>query len=188
MTSTQHGTADVPSRRGARVGSHEADAFDRSKAGPRARRVGSRQAGSLDRSKTKNAVQHHDGIPDEREREFLAEGFGDHLRSLRLDAGLTQAQLAAKVKCTRETVSLLETGRRRPEAGMVRRLLRHLVPPERRRFERKQLNRMADTSWREWERKTCRQQVVTRADMAEWDARERAKLKRLQAQLKRRTV
>lgn len=139
-------------------------------------------------SRCAHDVGSHRGSPDERERQFLAEGFGARLRSLRLAAGLTQAQLAARAKCTRETVSLLENGRRRPEVRMVRLLLRHLVPSERRALERKLLNRLADTSWREHERRTGRRQVATRADAEAFVARELARGERLRARIAQRTI
>lgn len=100
----------------------------------------------------------HDGTPDDREREFLREGFGAHLRSLRLAAGLTQAELGKRAKVDRLHISRLELGRRRPEGGTVRRLVAQLVPPAKREVQRRHLNRLADTSWREWRRKqTARQ-------------------------------
>ncbi len=40
--------------------------------------------------------------------------FAGRLRELRLAAGLTQAELAAKAGLTREGITQLETGRRRP--------------------------------------------------------------------------
>jgi predicted ATPase/transcriptional regulator with XRE-family HTH domain len=46
--------------------------------------------------------------------------FGEVLRHLRKRAGLTQGDLAAAAGCSVSYISALETGQRRPDAGMVR--------------------------------------------------------------------
>ena len=46
--------------------------------------------------------------------------FGEVLRVLRKRAGLTQGALAAAAGCSVSYISALETGQRRPDAGMVR--------------------------------------------------------------------
>jgi predicted ATPase len=46
--------------------------------------------------------------------------FGEMLRHLRKRAGLTQSDLAAAAGCSVSYISALETGQRRPDAGMVR--------------------------------------------------------------------
>jgi transcriptional regulator with XRE-family HTH domain len=115
----------------------------------RASRVVGPQAGDRDVLPAKS----HGGTPGDREREFLREGFGAHLRALRVSAGLTQAELGKRAKVDRVHISRLELGRRRPEGGTVRRLVAQLVPPTEREAQRRHLNRLADMSWREWRRK-----------------------------------
>jgi transcriptional regulator with XRE-family HTH domain len=97
------------------------------------------------------------GIPDDVERDHLAGGFGSRLRALRDEAGLTQELLAERADLSREMVSLLETGGRRPETRTVRRLVTALLPGpanvDRRKEERSTLNRLAADSAREWQRR-----------------------------------
>jgi transcriptional regulator with XRE-family HTH domain len=47
---------------------------------------------------------------------------GARLRSLRLAAGLTQLELAARSGVSHEAISLLELGRRGPQIATIRRL------------------------------------------------------------------
>jgi len=52
--------------------------------------------------------------------------FSELLRQARLNAGMTQEELAAKVRLTREYVSLLERGKRTPTIHVFVRLTRAL--------------------------------------------------------------
>ena len=52
--------------------------------------------------------------------------FSELLRQARLKAGMTQDELAAKVRLTREYVSLLERGKRTPTIHVFIRLTRAL--------------------------------------------------------------
>jgi transcriptional regulator with XRE-family HTH domain len=52
--------------------------------------------------------------------------FGELLQKARLRAGITQEELAAKVRLTREYISLLEHGKRTPTIHVFIRLARAL--------------------------------------------------------------
>jgi transcriptional regulator with XRE-family HTH domain len=95
----------------------------------------------------------HEGTPGPVERQFLAEGFGRRLRHLRQRAKLTQAVVAERAGRTREFVSMLERGHRRPEERTVRLLADALGSTRGERAEiRGELRRLAGDSIRQWRR------------------------------------
>ena len=47
---------------------------------------------------------------------------GFNLRARREDAGMSQAQLGARVQCTRQQIDYIERGMRNPSAALLRRL------------------------------------------------------------------
>lgn len=96
----------------------------------------------------------HAGTPDALERESLRSGFGAELRRARHSAGLTQTELGRKACLSRESVSRLERGAQRPEAGSLRRLV-WAVAPDRasRSVLHRRLWRLAGPSVREWRRR-----------------------------------
>lgn len=55
--------------------------------------------------------------------------FADQLRRLRLDAGLTQEQVAARARVSREYVSMLEAGKNIPTIDVFIRLCRAVGAP-----------------------------------------------------------
>jgi transcriptional regulator with XRE-family HTH domain len=104
----------------------------------------------------------HDGTPGLIERRHLASGFGRRLRELRRRAGLTQAQLAERAGRTRQHVSLLERGLRRPEALTVVLLSRALASTAReQKAVRVELRRLAGDSMRQWRRRDGRDYLAS---------------------------
>jgi putative transcriptional regulator len=58
-----------------------------------------------------------------------AERLGNHMKALRGDAGLTQAELAAAVGVTRKTVNTVENGVFTPSALLALKIARALGKP-----------------------------------------------------------
>ncbi len=56
-------------------------------------------------------------------------GLGNHMKALRTDAGLTQAQLAEAVGVTRKTINTVENGVFTPSAVLALRIARALGQP-----------------------------------------------------------
>lgn len=55
-----------------------------------------------------------------------AESLGNHMKTLRTDAGLTQAELAAAVGVTRKTINTVENGVFTPSALLALKIARAL--------------------------------------------------------------
>ena len=68
----------------------------------------------------------HRGTPESEERQQLASTFGATLVAERAQREWSQDDLAERVGCHRNTVSLLERGERRPSTGMTWRLAKAL--------------------------------------------------------------
>ncbi|MEQ8405229.1 MAG: helix-turn-helix transcriptional regulator [Oceanicaulis sp.] len=58
-----------------------------------------------------------------------AEGLGNHMKHLRAEAGLTQADLAAQVGVTRKTINTVENGVFTPSALLALKIARALGKP-----------------------------------------------------------
>ena len=58
-----------------------------------------------------------------------AESLGNHMKTLRTDAGLTQAELAAAVGVTRKTINTVENGVFTPSALLALKIARVLGKP-----------------------------------------------------------
>ncbi|MEZ4455446.1 MAG: helix-turn-helix transcriptional regulator [Gemmatimonadales bacterium] len=65
----------------------------------------------------------------------MTEGLINHLRARRMDQGLTQAQLAAKVSVSRKTINTVENGVFVPSTIVALRLARALGTTVERLFE-----------------------------------------------------